>query len=135
MTGSSKLKRQQKVWAAAILLPAMLTLGGCVIVTEGDGHWRDGGSQQADWQERERENRAAIAAFAAEVSIEHVRETLGTADFSDSLSKDGKHYQVLYYRTHRVDGDGKTTRDECTPLVFVDGALVGTGNLALSSLN
>jgi len=135
MTGSAKFKRQQKVWAAALLLPAMLTLGGCVIVTEGDGQWRSSDHEQGDWQERESRNRATIASFEANASIAHVRETLGTADFSDSLSKDGKHYQVLYYRTHRVEGDGKTTRDECTPLVFVDGALMGTGNLALSSLN
>jgi hypothetical protein len=40
--------------------------------------------------------------------------------------------QVLYYRTRRVDDDGITTKNECTPLVFINNELVGWGELSLS---
>ncbi|MEX1222070.1 MAG: DUF3192 domain-containing protein [Idiomarina sp.] len=121
---------------AALVVPVVLAMSGCVIVTEGDHDWdsKDGYSQR-DWQEMERENRATIAGLDAGTTIESARTKLGVADFSDSLQKDDALYQVLYYRTHRVKSDGETTRDECTPLVFKNGQLIGTGQLALSSLN
>ncbi|HET8817399.1 MAG TPA: DUF3192 domain-containing protein, partial [Pseudidiomarina sp.] len=59
---------------------------------------------------------------------------LGTPNFSELWTVDGDKYRVLYYRTHRVDSDGETTKDECTPLVFVNGSLVGTGDLAVSRI-
>jgi hypothetical protein len=45
---------------------------------------------------------------------------------------DGATYQVLYYRTHRTHSDGETTKDETTPLVFKDSALIGWGMDALA---
>jgi hypothetical protein len=41
---------------------------------------------------------------------------------------------VLFYRTHRRDGDGVTTKDECTPLVFKNGLLIGWGDAAYQAL-
>jgi hypothetical protein len=40
---------------------------------------------------------------------------------------------VLLYRTRLVREDGRTTRDETTPLVFVDGELVGWGESAVEN--
>ncbi|WP_279513250.1 DUF3192 domain-containing protein [Idiomarina aquatica] len=37
-------------------------------------------------------------------------------------------------RTHRTHADGMTTRDECTPIVFIDDKLTGTGELALDKV-
>lgn len=121
---------------AVLVVPVVLAMSGCVIVTEGDHDWDSkNGYSQRGWQEMERENRATIAGLDTDATIESVRAKLGVADFTDSLKKEDTLYQVLYYRTHRVESDGETTRDECTPLVFANGKLIGTGQLALSSLN
>lgn len=38
---------------------------------------------------------------------------------------------ILRYRTHHRHSDGETTRDETTPLVFVDGTLAAWGEASL----
>ena len=43
-------------------------------------------------------------------------------------------YEVLFFRTHRTHSDGETTKDECTPLVFRDGVLIGFGDKAYRQL-
>src|SRR5690606_30297379 len=95
-------------------------------------HSDEGGS--SSWEQAERDNRAAIANLQAGVSIAEVRNRMGTPDFTDTLTRDEHYYQVLYYRTHRQHGDGVTTRDECTPLVFRDDKLVGSGELAMQQV-
>jgi hypothetical protein len=66
------------------------------------------------------------------VSKMSVVDTLGPADFNEMASSDGDAVQVLYYRTQRIDDDGVTTKNECTPLVFINNELVGWGELSLS---
>lgn len=75
-----------------------------------------------------------ISALSDSATVAYVRETMGTPDFANRTTVDGVRYDVLYYRTHRVEADGNTTKDECTPLVFKDGVLVGTGELAMSRI-
>jgi hypothetical protein len=60
---------------------------------------------------------------------------MGIADFNESYSKDDDTYQVLYYRTQRINGDGVTTKDECTPLVFKNSILVGWGERAYNTIS
>lgn len=115
----------------ASVLTAAMMLQGCVIVTESD--WEDGKSQY-EGQQQERDNRTMIAALPMALSVEEVKQRMGTPDFSDRVQDDGITYQVLYYRTHRQHADGMTTRDECTPLVFKNGELTGIGELALDSI-
>lgn len=115
----------------ASVLTAAMMLQGCVIVTESD--WEDGESQY-EGQQQERDNRNMIASLPMALSVEEVKQRLGTPDFSDRVQHDDNTYQVLYYRTHRQHADGMTTRDECTPLVFKNGELTGTGELALDSV-
>ena len=43
---------------------------------------------------------------------------------------DGSEIEVLFFRTRHRHSDGETTPDETTPLVFVDGELVGWGAAA-----
>ena len=62
-----------------------------------------------------------------------VVDELGAADFNEMISSNGDTVQVLYYRTQRVDDDGITTKNECTPLVFVNNELKGWGELSLST--
>ncbi|GHE85253.1 DUF3192 domain-containing protein [Thalassotalea profundi] len=108
-----------------LALLAPLTLTGCVIAVDGD---RDGHNINSSFDDREYDNRKIITALPLKSSIIDVKTRLGTADFTESYESEGSTINVLYYRTHRVHKDGLTTKDECTYLYFVDGALTDTGN-------
>ena len=116
--------------AIALILAASLSLGGCVISVRDDGP-HDGWSDEDDWQAPQGRNRALISELQLGWSLQAVTAELGTPDRSESFLREGREYRVLLYRTHRTRGDGRTTRDEMTPLVFVDGELVGWGESAV----
>lgn len=116
--------------ALVVAGPLAFGLGGCVISVDGDG-W-DG--HTVDWEDREYENRKTIAELELDLGTEQVKARLGVPDFNETLRRDGETYTVLFYRTQRMHGDGKTTKDECTPLVFKNGALVGWGDTALNRI-
>jgi len=99
-------------------------LSGCVVAIGNDGDSRSDGS----WQEREIDNRAAIEQLQPGMTYGQVRDWMPhAADFSESFQTDETLYQVLFYRTQRVQADGQLTRDETTPLVFADNFLIGWG--------
>lgn len=108
---------------------AVFTLSGCMVVVDGDKHQRSGGKN--DWESRQTDNRDAIAGLDLGTSVERVLNNMGTPDFDEQLMLNDTKYRVLYYRTQWVKGDGRTTRDECTPLVFADGELQGWGESKL----
>ncbi len=112
---------------ATLLLIAPLTLGltGCIIVADGDGKYND---MNISHEDREYENRKKIARLDLATGYNEAYEMFGVADFNETYEKDGDKVQVLYYRTHRKNADGMTTKDECTYLHFVAGKLVGTGS-------
>ncbi|RZQ55308.1 hypothetical protein CWI82_10450 [Pseudidiomarina tainanensis] len=114
---------------AVVILSA--GLHGCVIAVNGDG---ENYSTSDSVSKKEASNRAAIASFTDGMTVETVQNELGTPEFSDLWTVDNVRYRVLYYRTQRVHADGNTTRDECTPIVFANGNLIGTGELALSRI-
>jgi outer membrane protein assembly factor BamE (lipoprotein component of BamABCDE complex) len=114
---------------AVVILSAGLQ--GCVIAVNGDG---ENYSTSDSVSKKEASNRAAIASFTDGMSVETVQNELGTPEFSDLWTVDNVRYRVLYYRTQRVHADGNTTRDECTPVVFANGNLIGTGEFALSRI-
>ncbi|MBY6224543.1 DUF3192 domain-containing protein [Ferrimonas balearica] len=88
-----------------------------------------------DWDDRQKHNVAAIATLEPGLSKAIVLERLGNPDFSEALTDhDGHGIQVLRYRTHRTKGDGETTPDETTPLLFRDGVLFGWGETAFEQL-
>ncbi len=104
-----------------------LTLSGCVIhVSDGNKDYSD------DWQKRQQHNHTYIADLNLGSELHSVKNSLGAPDFTDSFELNGKTYRVLHYRTHSAKSDGKTTRDESTPLIFADGKLVGIGESALA---
>ena len=110
---------------SAVTLMA-LWLSGCVVAIGNDGD-----SSSGSWSERERDNRAAIAQLEVGMAYDEVIAWMpNQANFSESFAVDGAEHQVLFYRTHRVEADGAITRDETTPLVFVDNVLVGWGEQA-----
>ena len=86
------------------------------------------------WEEREKHNRNVIDGLELGSVAADVRSRLGGADFSEGFSSGGHEYRVLFYRTHRVESDGETTRNETTPVVFRDDELIGWGDTAYRDL-
>lgn len=113
---------------AAAVVGSSLCLSGCVISVGGDGDGNYG--HHADWQDQEQKNRRAIAKLEPELSLQDIAKRLGTPDFNEYYEKDGDKFQILYFRTQRISGDGVTTKDECTPLIFKNGLLAGWGDTA-----
>lgn len=120
-----------KKLAAATLFGLSLGLSGCVISVDGDGEY----GHHSDWQDKEHKNRKQISRLKQDASYDEILNRMGIADFNELYVKDDDTYQVLYYRTQRIDGDGVTTKDECTPLVFKNNLLVGWGENAYSGMN
>ncbi|KGJ90548.1 DUF3192 domain-containing protein [Thalassotalea sp. ND16A] len=118
---------------AALMLIAPLTLGltGCIVVADGDG---DFDRYVSDHEDREYENRKKMARLVTGMSFNDAQDHFGVPDFNESYEKGGETIQVLYYRTNRKHGDGMTTKDECTPLVFKDSKLVSWGESAYKQL-
>jgi len=113
----------------ALLLAAtfMLPLSGCVIAINTD----DWESEHGNWESKQKTNLKLIKQLELGRSINAIESELGTPDIVESFKRDDVAYKVLFYRTQHVNSDGKTTRDETTPLVFVDGELVGWGESAI----
>lgn len=125
------MNRVKGIAAAAWIVLVGAGLQGCIIVADGE---HGDSYSSSDFRKQEAENRRMISALSDSATVAYVRETMGTPDFANRTTVDGVRYDVLYYRTHRVEADGNTTKDECTPLVFKDGVLVGTGELAMSRI-
>lgn len=118
--------KKQLILIAALASP--LFLSGCVI-SVGDGG--SGSYYGSDWQKREQNNRKHIAKLETGMRYQDVTRKMGVADFNELVETDGKQKRILFYRTQRSTEDGITSKDECTPLVFEDGVLVGWGDSAL----
>jgi len=73
------------------------------------------------WETTQKNNAAFIANLADGTSPGEVIEALGKPQFDDAYSNN---VEIMYYRTHHEHDDLYTTRDETTPLVFIDGKLV-----------
>jgi len=116
----------------AVIVSTSLVFGlsGCVIAIDGDKH----DSDFSNSHDRAGQNREHIATLIPQMSLSDVTNKLGIADFNESYQKDGASINVLFYRTHRVHKDDLTTKDECTPLIFKQGALVSWGDQALQQL-
>ncbi|WP_327082857.1 DUF3192 domain-containing protein [Paraglaciecola hydrolytica] len=117
----------QKLIVAAII-GSSLCLSGCVISVDGDGKY----GHNSDWQDKEQKNRGVIAKLEPDLSLHDISMRLGTPDFNEYYEKAGDKFQILFFRTQRISGDGVTTKDECTPLIFKNGLLAGWGDTAYS---
>ena len=117
------MKRYKGMIAAALSL-SMLT--GCVIKIDGNS-W-DG---EDNWRQRQDRNADYIPNMVIGQSLSLIEADLGRPDFNESFQRNGETIQVIYYRTQQLDEDGRTTKNETTPLVFIDNELVGWGEIAL----
>ncbi len=121
-----KIGIHMKTLLLSAALASSVLLSGCVVSVGGgsDSHYG------ADWEDREFNNRQHIAKLEKGTAYENVLSKMGVADFNELFEKEDGTYRVLFYRTQKTKGDGITTKDECTPLVFRNGSLVGWGDSA-----
>lgn len=108
------------------------TLSGCVVAV---GH--DDDSADDNWdktKQTQAHNQSFINQLQTGATIGTIRSSLGTPDFTENFQQNGVAVEVLFYRTHRTHGDGMTTKDECTALIFKQGLLVGWGDKAYQQL-
>ncbi|WNO62019.1 DUF3192 domain-containing protein [Rheinheimera sp. MMS21-TC3] len=107
------------------------TLSGCVVSVGGKHGLTDGNSA---WEKTQQYNQEQVNNLQLDMPIDSVRGLMGKPDFSELFTKEDVAIQVLFYRTHHVKSDGKTTKDECTPLIFKQNKLVGWGDKAYQYL-
>ncbi|NKI36551.1 DUF3192 domain-containing protein [Wenzhouxiangella sp. XN79A] len=112
----------------AALVPVVLS--GCVVAIGADEVDR-----RDKWAEIERENRDAITSLDPGMARAEVEARMPHPPaLSEAFTIEDSVYTVLFYRTQRVDGDGRTTRDETTPLIFRNGVLDAWGESAFVQL-
>ncbi len=92
-----------------------LSLSGCVL-NIGDG--------ESGWKETQDINRGNLVRLRVGITRDQVIVLMGTADFNEAYIEKGKKVYVLFYCTQHTKGDGKTTKDECTPVVINNNILV-----------
>ena len=73
------------------------------------------------WGTRQKQNARLIANLAQDTTPQQAIAALGAPQFRDTYANN---IEVLYYRTNHEHSDSYTTRDETTPLVYIDGKLV-----------
>lgn len=113
-----------------VALPLALSLGGCVVSVDTDDY--DHG--YSSWGNMERKNREKISNLSTDLSVQQVKQRMGTPAFHELYKQGDDTIQVFFYRTNRREGDGITTKDECTPLVFKNDLLVGWGETAYGNI-
>ncbi|GAA5190546.1 DUF3192 domain-containing protein [Ferrimonas gelatinilytica] len=121
---------KKTILAATLAAMAITSLSGCVVKVGGDGGWD--ADHLSSWEKQQERNRKNLAQISLGMTVDQVRVIMGTADFNEVYQKDQGVVQVLYYRTHRLHGDGVTEKEECTPVVFRDGAVTGWGETAVN---
>jgi hypothetical protein len=113
-----------------IAVAVSVVLSGCVVaIGNEDIDRRD------DWAQLERENREAIATLDLGMTRAEVEGRMPHPPaMSEAFTVEDSVFTVLFYRTQRVDGDGRTTRDETTPVIFHNGILDAWGESAFVQL-
>ncbi|MEI6858592.1 MAG: DUF3192 domain-containing protein [Shewanella sp.] len=115
----------------ALMAMTSLSLSGCILnIGDGESGWNG----QESWKETQDINRGNLARLSLGMTRDQVTALMGTADFNEAYVEQDKKVHVLFYRTQHTKGDGKTTKDECTPVVINNNILVGWGNMAYKNI-
>lgn len=109
----------------AVAAVALLSSGCVVAIKDGPSSYN---ASSTGWQARQDLNRRVIPTLPLGTPVAEVIDRLGQPDFTEAFNDADNEFRALFYRTHHVKGDGRTTRDETTPLVFRDGVLHGLGD-------
>mgnify|MGYP002635278663 CR=1 FL=1 len=111
---------------ALLTLLSITLLTSCVIAVNTDDY------QDRDaWHTRQSSNAEKIEHLEIGKSYLSTLDELGEPNFTESFLRGAATYQILFYRTRHVQHDGVTSKDETTPLVFIDNRLVGWGDSAI----
>jgi len=114
---------------SVILIPALVSsLSGCVIAVGSDRFESDD-----DWAGRAKANNRSILSMDIGRSMESIVNEMGNPDITEAFQREEKTVHIYYYRTQHLRSDYRTTKDEATPLVFIDGVLVGWGETAIEN--
>ncbi|MBV7315354.1 DUF3192 domain-containing protein [Shewanella sp. NIFS-20-20] len=89
--------------------------------------------QDMDWQDRQEFNKQTIAQLDIGQDKQAVIALLGPADISEAKPGLEGNLTVLFYRTQHVSSDGETSREECTPLLFINNKLSAWGESSYQS--
>lgn len=116
-----------KLLTVAVLAGAV---SACTINVGNDS----GKNSDTQWKHTQQYNLSYVNSLQQGISLDDVKTALGTPDFSESFNRDNNEIIVLFYRTHHVKSDGKTTKNECTPLIFKQNKLAGWGDKAYQYL-
>ena len=122
-----------KVLIAGALVASMSTLTGCVVAVGGDGFERDD-HISSNWQDIETSNRNNLLSINHNMPYQKVIDKMGTPDFFETYHRQDEMVKVLFYRTQRKKGDGATTKDECTPILNINGLVTAIGETAYAKL-
>lgn len=118
-----------KTFIKILSVAAILTsLSGCVVAVGNGENDRD--DYDSNWQKTQQANLSFINNLRIGATAESVRASLGAPAFVETFQRQGDTVEVLFYRTNHKRSDGETSKDECTPLVFKRGQLVGWGEKA-----
>jgi hypothetical protein len=122
---------KSKLMPVALLTSLSLLMSGCVLNVG-----EHGSASNSGWEHQQQMNRDNIAKLSMGMDAQQVLLLMGTADFSEAFvtqasAQDAEQQiQVFFYRTQWSKGDGKTTKDECTPVVLRNNQLIGWGDAA-----
>ena len=73
------------------------------------------------------EQRISNASEVTSKTTQDVIDYLGSPDITEAKESQGIVYQIMFYRTHQVNSDDITTKDECTGFLFINDHLIGWG--------
>ena len=127
---------KSKLMGAALITALSLGLTGCVI-NVGDHESR---ADRFYWEVKQEKNIDNLTKLNLGMALDQVQLIMGAAEFTEAFTKSAndanaiEEVKVLFYRTQWVEGDGKTTKNECTPVVFKNNTLVGWGDTAYKNI-
>lgn len=76
------------------------------------------------------QQRISNASQVTNRTTQDVIDYLGPPDITQAKESQGVVYQIMFYRTHQINSDDITTKDECTGFLFINDRLLGWGQKA-----
>lgn len=82
-----------------------------------------------NWQAIQKRNRTNLMKLELDMTKSKVVQIMGTPTLNEAYkTEDEGELVILFYYTNRKWADGNYTKDECIPIVFKNGILIGWGD-------
>ena len=120
---SGKVRSKMPIYMLVGLLGYVLFAGSVMLFYKDD-------PSGMDLNERQTFNLKYLASLSLISPPEKstVIDYLGPPDITEAKQVNDDIIQVMFYRTRKIKGDGITTKDECSPLLFRNGLLIAMGD-------